>query len=205
MKNPAQKYAVLMGQLRKAHCRQHMEALFLYAAAPILGGVKPAVLITLRPDCVPTWEERRNALLRATGLQTIEIQSKQNAVLLLIYDEAALLKALQNTEATMILNEYGYPADRGPSCLLRHLEERFAQSKIPHEIGIFLGYPPKDVETFIENKGRNCVCCRHWKIYYNAEHAREMWERIDAAHSYALEVLSGMPPVHIAANLLKAA
>lgn len=35
----------------------------------------------------------------------------------------------------------------------------------PHEIGVFLGYPLRDVVGFIENRGQNFTCCGFWKSY----------------------------------------
>ena len=35
----------------------------------------------------------------------------------------------------------------------------------PHEIGLFLGYPPEDVRGFIENKAQDCKCVGCWKVY----------------------------------------
>lgn len=50
--------------------------------------------------------------------------------------------------------------------LLAHLTYRLqTQAEFPHEIGVFLGYPLRDVVGFIENRGRNFTCCGFWKSY----------------------------------------
>ena len=43
--------------------------------------------------------------------------------------------------------------------------------EFPHEIGLFLGYPPEDVHGFILHKGNCCKCCGCWKVYGNEEKA----------------------------------
>lgn len=35
----------------------------------------------------------------------------------------------------------------------------------PHEIGLFLSYPPEDVRGFIEHKGHESKCEGCWKVY----------------------------------------
>lgn len=49
---------------------------------------------------------------------------------------------------------------------------------VPHEIGIFLGYPLDDVKGFIENKGRCPKCMGCWKVYGSEEVAAKMFEDI---------------------------
>lgn len=46
------------------------------------------------------------------------------------------------------------------------------QRDFPHEIGCFLGYPPHDIEGFIEHGGQNYLLCGAWKVYADAERAQ---------------------------------
>jgi hypothetical protein len=193
-----------MGQIRDAHCHRHIETIFLYVAAPILRGAKAAALISLRPHCLEAWQERQNALRKATGLRTLEIKKQRDSVLLLIYDVNAICEILEDTLTVALLTKYGYPAGCDPRAALRYLKERFSHESFPHEVGLFLGYPPEDVWGFIVNEGRNCVCCRYWKVYHNVEQAQEMFRQIDEAQNYAMDVLMQPTPIHVAAKLLKA-
>ena len=64
--------------------------------------------------------------------------------------------------------------------LLQRLEERLAGTKqcgFPHEIGLFLGYPPRDVEAFIANRGQHCLLCGTWKVYHDPDGARRCFDR----------------------------
>lgn len=51
------------------------------------------------------------------------------------------------------------------------------QGEFPHEIGLFLSYPPEDVRGFIESPvcGFKCVGC--WKVYGDAREARKTFGR----------------------------
>ena len=55
------------------------------------------------------------------------------------------------------------------------VEER----EFPHEIGVFLGYPPADVQAFCRFGGANCKLCGYWKVYGDVEHARSCFARYD--------------------------
>ena len=58
------------------------------------------------------------------------------------------------------------------------LKERLAESdRFPHEIGLFLGYPPKDVIAFIRNEGRNSKCTGCWKVYYDEKEAKQTFAK----------------------------
>ena len=59
---------------------------------------------------------------------------------------------------------------------LAHLKERLAgQEGFPHEIGLFLSYPPEDVKGFIENKASNSKCVGTWKVYGNVDRAKALF------------------------------
>ena len=42
----------------------------------------------------------------------------------------------------------------------------------PHEVGLFLSYPPEDVRGFIEHRGHGSKCEGCWKVYGDAKRAR---------------------------------
>ena len=195
-----------MGTMEEFDCAKNMEAIFLYSVAPVLQKVKPAVLMRLQPHRLQHWKTRQHSLRKATGLQTLEIKTQYGTVLLLIYDEAALCERLREPRALKLLAQYNYPDQFGLIALLEHLKKRFMFGYIfPHEIGVFLGYATADVESFINNNGKNCLYCRHWKVYHNIEKAQDIFNRIDAAQNYAIDILDGTTPIHIAAKVLKAA
>ena len=50
-------------------------------------------------------------------------------------------------------------------------------AEFPHEIGLFLGYPPEDVKGFMRDPlhGYKYIGC--WKVYGDVERARKMFDR----------------------------
>ena len=49
----------------------------------------------------------------------------------------------------------------------------------PHEIGLFLSYPPEDVKGFIENRAAKSKCTGHWKVYGDERRTRALFEKYD--------------------------
>ena len=57
--------------------------------------------------------------------------------------------------------------------MLEHLRYRMEVSiEFPHEIGIFLGYPLKDVNCFISYRGGGYRMCGEWKVYHDVVNAQ---------------------------------
>ena len=82
---------------------------------------------------------------------------------------------------TRLLERRGYPTGAGLAALLRHLRRRLLwREGFPHEIGLFLGYPPEDVQGFLADPGGGrCKLCGHWKVYHDVEGARRQFARFD--------------------------
>lgn len=49
--------------------------------------------------------------------------------------------------------------------------------EFPHEVGLFLGYPPEDVKGFIDHRANDFKCAGLWKVYGDEEKARSLFEK----------------------------
>ena len=47
----------------------------------------------------------------------------------------------------------------------------------PHEVGLFLGYPPGDVRSFMKDTRHGVKCTGCWKAYGNEEEARKTFAK----------------------------
>lgn len=57
---------------------------------------------------------------------------------------------------------------------------------------MLLGYPTEDVEGFIANEGRDCLCTGYWKVYQNEQRAKQIFAAFDEAREVTVrEVLEG--------------
>ena len=53
-------------------------------------------------------------------------------------------------------------------------------------VGLVLGYPPVDVEGFIEKEGRDFLYSGYWKVYGNLEDTLKTFEAYDQARDYVI-------------------
>jgi hypothetical protein len=200
--------------IRELGCGDRLRMLFRYATAPVIRGCRPAALLTIGMCCFDSWRESKTELLDETGLRCETLLIGDGTFILFPYHVEALARALTDPEAADILRDRGYflpesalnggaaadalRASLTQTHLLPTLAGRYAAysagmcAEFPHEIGLFLGYPPGDVKSFIENDGKNYACRTHWKVYHEPDAAREICARIDRAKSDAADKLVTM-------------
>lgn len=89
-----------------------------------------------------------------------------------MYREPKLVRHLNRPEVQSALSQYGYDYTQGLSGLLDQLAARLEEADFPHEIAYFLGYPPEDIQGFIENRGQGFCLNGYWKVYHNPQQAK---------------------------------
>ena len=148
-----------------------------------LAGLKPASLFRFLPgeggDFVGRFLACR-ALLDSRGLELTILQGcrRRGEYLLCLYRRRDLARVLERPEHRRFLRDMGYAPWTGARDCLRQLAARLCLGPdVPHEVGVFLGYPLEDVEGFIANGGRSCTCCGCWKCYGDPEAARRRFAR----------------------------
>ena len=156
------------------------EELVVRQCAPTLAGIKTGSLFSCpcdSPEELRQEVRRINRLLAGKGLCLLPLRFDGSRALLYLYRPSRLRQDLEDTEAVRLLEESGYPchsAGQCVACLIRRLREN---DEFPHEIGLFLSYPPEDVHGFIQNKARNCKCVGCWKVYGDEAAAKLQFER----------------------------
>ena len=147
-------------------------------AAPTLAGIKTGNLFPARfvssQDMVQALRHF-NRILVPRGLRLLPLRQKAGRVLLYLFRPAALSRDLSRESARRLLRQAGYETLEVPACL-RELARRLqAGQDFPHEIGLFLSYPPEDVDGFITHQGRECKCVGCWKVYGDEQAARRQF------------------------------
>ena len=148
--------------------------------SPVLAGLKTANMFNVEcSDAQSLCLQLRDLNLRLgpKGVRILPLRFSSSRALLYLYRPSRLQKDLQDETAVEILKNYGYPQNSKGGCL-GHLFRRLRSSDtFPHEIGLFLGYPPKDVKGFIEEGPRCAKCTGYWQVYGNEEAALKTFER----------------------------
>ena len=152
-----------------------MEEKLIAHCAPTLAGMKSAGLFSYfykEEEKVREELDQINELLNPRGLYVDALVWREKSVLIYAYRPLMLRYDWEDTTARKILKDYGYPCGEATEITdcIRFLRKRVCECAcFPHEIGIFLGYPPEDVKGFIENGGQNCKSCGLWKGYCEGE------------------------------------
>jgi hypothetical protein len=152
--------------------RDCLASFLVLEVAEVLQGAKPANLVAIANKRRPCgrnlyllWKEHGAALLAESGLQVRELADRGSSLLLLLYRPEALAALLQMKSVSVILKKSGYDAPADPEKVLAELEKRVAGEGFPHEIGVFLGYPLKDVVGFMGLARLSFTCQGPWKIF----------------------------------------
>ena len=146
------------------------EAVLVRQCAPTLAGMKPGSIFCFHHSSLEASRQKVcqwNKQLEPFGL-TVQILLERpgsSSVIVFVYRHDRLEQMLSDDAYQSFLAEAGYE-DANLDDLLEQLSYRLrTQPEFPHEIGVFLGYPLRDVTGFIENHGRNFTCCGFWKSY----------------------------------------
>ena len=150
------------------------EDLIIKHCSPTLAGLKTANLFScvyFQIQEVEQYAQDFNRRFSCKGVKMLPLEFGKSRALIYVFRPTQLEKDLSDSQAKAILVSMGYKSFDCQSCLNR-LKSRMKQCpKFPHEIGLFLGYPPEDVRGFILHKGNCCKCCGCWKVYGNEERA----------------------------------
>ena len=155
------------------------EELIVKMCAPTLAGLKTGSMFSAsyRSETKVKAELRRlNGLLEPKGLVIMPLRFSGGTVLLYVGRRQALERDLNEPRAEAMLKKLGYPCGSAQNCLL-HLMRRMRTSRgFPHEVGLFLGYPPEDVLGFVRNRAKNYKAVGLWKVYGDTQRAQQQFE-----------------------------
>lgn len=121
-----------------------------------------------------------NRALNRKGLLFRLYRSAAGLPLLFVYRPSLLWARLRSADTAPLLTGAGYSMEDGLKGCLDRLGARLAaEDEFPHEIGLFLDYPPADVIGYLQNRGRNCKLCGYWKVYSDVDRASRLFRLYD--------------------------
>lgn len=144
--------------------------------APTLAGIKTGSIFSCQyesRDALLCSVRQLNTRLVPKGLRLLPLRFSDKKALIYLYRPKHLSTDLADTTAADILRRYGYHGDSCEKCVVQLAQKLRTQADFPHEIGLFLGYPPEDVHGFIENNACGCKCVGCWKVYGDEEAAKK--------------------------------
>ena len=163
--------------------------------APTLAGLKTGSIFTIRNE---EKEDIRNELRELNhsftrkGLRIVPIRRTEKNTLIYVFRPEQLRNDLKNKEAARILSKKGYHYDNSECCLVQLVKHLTTDTEFPHEIGLFLGYPPSDVRCFMKNPSKGVKCTGCWKAFSHKKDAEKTFAKYDkCTRVYRLETDKG--------------
>lgn len=190
------------------------EELLIRHCSPTLAGLKTANLFNCgykTEDELKEYLHIINNKLSDKGVRVMPLKYSDNKALIYLFRPEKLERDLADEEALKLLKDVGYEAICCNSCggacsrkgvrctglgkCLAHLMDRLRTGDtFPHEIGLFLGYPPEDVRGFLDKDNRECKCVGTWKVYGDENKARKKFAQYKKCNSvYSRLYAEGRP------------
>ena len=154
------------------------DELLVKQGAPTLAGIKTGNLFPCSCESRERlWQEVRelNRRLVPKGLCLLPLRCSEHRALLYLYRPEFLRQDLQDRQAEMLLRQAGYPCGNVEQCLTQLIQRLQRGGEFPHEIGLFLSYPPEDVRGFIEHRAGDFKCVGTWKVYGDENRAKRLF------------------------------
>lgn len=190
---------LLLNYMRQNSQWRQLQFQVVFQCAPVLKGVKASNIITLPKGMWQTLKDE----LRGTSLNWIVLTSGRRKDVILLYREKWLRHILAREENEAFIRSFGYE-DMSLAQTLVRLSVRYSdfstgKGDFPHELGVFLQYPLKDVKSFIEHGGKHSLMNGYWKVYHDPGKAQRIFRIYDRVRERAaMEFMNGRTPEEIA-------
>lgn len=175
--------------------QRELDQVLAYHCGPALAGIKAANLVSLAWGEFPQLREKveeYNRSFRSKGVSFRILGGCEHRGLLLVYRSDLLEEQLRAPLAAKLLVRDGYPEGAELEAMLTRLSMRLEhKEEFPHEIGLFLGYPPEDVLGFQRYRGQNCKLCGYWKVYSDVGRAQRLFRLYDHCRDTLCRRLAG--------------
>ena len=155
------------------------EQLLVKHCPPTLAGIKTGNLFSCayknKTELFTVLREI-NRKLRTKGIRALPLRYSEKRALIYVYRPKTLGKDLSRTEAAALLQQAGYEKLNHNYCIGELTRRLRLKEDFPHEVGLFLSYPPEDVRAFMEHKNEGCKCVGCWKVYGDEKEAQRLFD-----------------------------
>lgn len=144
-------------------------------------GVKPAEILNVKNNeslviCKNFINEHPEL-----GYLRIRKMQKEGRIQYIFFHKTCIEKTLNRKEKLEFLRDLGYPDKFSVKAYLNFLKVRLCSEDFPHEIGLFLGYPFKDVLGFMGKTSLRLVTVKGWRYYGNATSSLKKYNTFKSA------------------------
>ena len=186
-------------ECNKKCCENKSNSLYIKRILEMLGAVilgsKPAEIIN-----VPGSKEDKKIKLsqieaffsNCSRITYRIITTHDGGKRVLFINEKSMEKVLVNKRCINFLKFVGYTSDYEFNDYMDELVFRLQSEEFPHEIGVFLGYPLKDVLGFMGYGKNELVEVKNWRIYGDKEISYEVYNNFMRDKAIMKEMIESM-------------
>ena len=135
---------------------------------PVILGSKPAEILNLSSKDMnkeSKLNDIKSFFSNCSKLTYNVINISDGGIRIIFINKISLSNVLNNKKCLNFLKFIGYPSEYNIDNYINILINKLNSKDFPHEIGIFLGYPLKDVVGFM-GYGKYKFCkTRYWRVY----------------------------------------
>ncbi|MGL5314104.1 MAG: DUF3793 family protein [Peptostreptococcaceae bacterium] len=164
----------------------------LEVLGPVILGSKPSEILNistkdgLRDNKI---EEIENFFSNCMKISYKIINTYDGGTRILFINEESLANLLSNKKCINFLKFIGYPTEYNLDDYTNVLIEKLHSSEFPHEIGIFLGYPLKDVVGFMGYGNYKFYKTKNWRVYGDPSISEKVYNKFVSDRNRMKELL----------------
>lgn len=157
-------------------CESKSNSTYIKRVLEIIGAVvlgsKPSEIINI-PGSIEDKEVKLHQIesffCQCSRITYRIISTNNGGKRVLFINEKSMAKVLSNKRCINFLKFVGYSYEYKLNEYIDELVVRLESEEFPHEIGVFLGYPLKDVLGFMGYGKNELVEIKNWRIYGDKE------------------------------------
>lgn len=157
--------------------------LIIEQLGPTVLGIKPSELLNVSLYDQKIWDEFKALFSQQEQLGLREIRKVNGRQQVIFYHKLTLDTVLRQKDHHEFLRTFNYPDSYSLDSYLNYIVGKIKSSTFPHEIGIFLGYPLKDVMGFMKRIPLMYVETRGWRIYGDKQISTEIHNKYRQART----------------------
>lgn len=189
------KYLDFYNKLNSMDSKEYIETFLVYNLSLVIAGMKPAITLTIKKNNLKlydSWNQFGIKIIESSNLRFVKLRESNNSIIVMIYDEFILKKELNKKSHKEFLFNIGYSQRKCVEDYINTLKIRYEKYHCPHELGLFLGIPFKDVKDFMECTEKKCLLCGYWKVYNDSKQAKKIFTKYDKVREYTMQnILEG--------------
>lgn len=120
-----------------------------------------------------------NKTCSGKGVRILPLKISGGNALVYMYRPSKLRNDLSDKRAASLLKSRNYPTEKCEGCLLELIKRLRSGGDFPHEVGLFLGYPPEDVYGFIKSRAKHAKAVGTWKVYGDCSTAAKRFKQYE--------------------------